>query len=221
MHPADELLDPGGAQDRGVVDELLPLVGLAGELEAHRADDGAGRLGAAVEHEERLLDDLVLVHRADRPVGILDLGVRPHRDQVVGGILAPRREHLHASRPRTRGPRPCSRRWSPTNRRRPWYWPPDSIVTSDHSWHFGARARVVAEHLADDRGGQRRREVLDDLALAPLDDPVDELGHDAAHVVLVVLHRTRREAAGDEPALVLVERVVVVDHRLVGDDERA
>ena len=79
--PADELLDRGRRQQLGALDEQSPLVGLERELADHRADHRAGRLGAAVEDEDRLLEDVA---------GVPALGCGPDRDEVVTRLGAPR-----------------------------------------------------------------------------------------------------------------------------------
>ncbi len=103
--PPDELFDARPAEDARVVDERRALVGMAGELEAHRADDGARGLGAAVEQQQRLVHDLVVVHRPAR----CRRGARPRsgptpRTGRRGDRLVARRRH-RAPRSRTRAPR--------------------------------------------------------------------------------------------------------------------
>ena len=72
------------AEQLGLLDEQLPLVGLQRELADHRSDDGPRGLGAAVEEQERLLEDV-----AGLPA-LRD----PHRDEVVPGVAATRLDHL-------------------------------------------------------------------------------------------------------------------------------
>ena len=47
------------AEELRVVEEGLTLVRMQGQLTDHRADHRAGRLGAAVEDEDRLVQDLL------------------------------------------------------------------------------------------------------------------------------------------------------------------
>ena len=64
---------------------MLALVGPQRELTDDRADDGARGLRAAIQHEQALLEDLLVGPRAALA---LALGLRPDRDQVVTGLGA-------------------------------------------------------------------------------------------------------------------------------------
>ena len=93
--PPDELLDRGGADPGRVLDEQL-RAGRAGAPARRQIAPITVRvgLGATVEHEERLVHDLAVVERSHRAVGELDLGVRPHRDEVVARLDPPGGERL-------------------------------------------------------------------------------------------------------------------------------
>ena len=77
--------DRGRRQQLGTLEQQPALVGLEGELADHRADHRAGRLGAAVEDEDRLVEDVP---------GVPPVGVRPQRDEVVTGLRPPLLDQL-------------------------------------------------------------------------------------------------------------------------------
>jgi len=70
-----------------------------------------------------------------------------------------------------------------------------------------------AHHFADDLQRQGGGDVGDEVALALVDDGVDDLRRGALHVVLEPLDAARREAARHDAPQARVPRVVHVDHR--------
>ena len=73
---------------------------------------------------------------------------------------------------------------------------------------------VESELLGDDDAGQRHREIEVELALAPLDQPVDQAAGDVVDVVGHVGDATREERLRDEPAIVGVDGRVGALQRL-------
>ena len=75
-----------------------------------------------------------------------------------------------------------------------------------------------AQHVADHDDGQRRRDVLDEVAVAPLADGVDDGVAGQSHPVLHGPHPLGSEPLGDEPAAPHVLGRVEVDHHGQGGE---
>ena len=210
--PADELF--GGDLDVGPVLEELPLVRSVGEFEQGTSDDGAGGLGAAVEQEQAVGDDLVEAEglATDLAAG-LGLDVDPLGHDVVGGAavgdigllrfveLGARTGEVHrrddalldvVARPAPEGDRGLG----PVLELRP---------------HLGREAEQEADHL----GGEGSGEFGHDLPSAPLEHRIEEGVDGVADFVVPLAHGSRREPARDEVSAGNVERIVGADDRTV------
>ena len=77
-----------------------------------------------------------------------------------------------------------------------------------------AVAHRDAEHLADDGGGHRQREVGDHVHLAARGHPVEALVDDALDVAAQCGDRPRREGAAHETTETGVRRRILLEHEL-------
>ena len=84
---AEDLLD-GVGDERGVGDQLGPLVGVGVEVVGHPAEVAGDGLGAGDEQHEPELGELHVGEAADRAVVLGDLGVQEVGEHVVarGGL---------------------------------------------------------------------------------------------------------------------------------------
>ena len=97
------LVDHAG-EERAVLDDLAPLVGVLGEELGQPADQPTGRLVAGAGDDRGVGEDLLAGERPRLAVLVLELGVQQLGHQVVGGV---RRTAIRCSR------RTC-RRWRPS-----------------------------------------------------------------------------------------------------------
>ena len=209
--PANELLDTRVAEDGRVVEELLALLGPHGELTYDRTDHRARGLGAAVEQQDALRQDLLV-----GPGPAVDLGADPCRDEIVPGVRATLGDDAHGDAEEI-GDGAADLDAGLLGIHAIW-WGLARLVHGDLGplAHLGPQLARIAELLTDHDRRKWRRQHLDRVARACRGDGIDELGHDAAHMILDLLHRTRRELTGHDHALALVIGVVAVDHGGVG-----
>ena len=191
--------------------ELRQLGGMLEERPDAVADQADRRLEAGDEEADRLRDELgwaqavaLLLGPDEGAQEIVAEARPPRRDQLleVRGERHPGgsglREHLgrqHAGREAVR------------RLRRP-------------RGEAVAVAHRDAEHLADDGGGHRQREVGDHVHLAARGHPVEALVDDALDVAAQCGDRPRREGAAHETTETGVRRRILLEHELALPAER-
>ena len=187
---------PGSSS--GSARKPLQLLGVTQQRLDPAGDDVAGRLVTADEHEHGLEDEVDVAQRA-----LLVVGVDDEADEVLARA-APALGDL------------------PEDVGRVVAHGLDDLV-ADLAAAGGEQVRPVqqlgvvglgeAHQLADHVHRQRRGDVGDDVALAPLDDGVEQRRDPLAQVRLVVLHPAQREPDADHPPPPGVLGRVHVDHR--------
>ena len=205
-HPAQHLLD-GGRDQRGVLEQLPLLVRVLEQRAQAARHHVAGRLVAADQDQQALLEDLLLAESI-----AVELGVDEDAHQVVGrGARAAVGDHrlriaqiLVDDRGRARAPllRVFDR---------------GRLAAAEHlvgpAQQHPAVLRRHAEHVADHDHRHPARDVGHEVALAARGYRVDQLVAERAQLRLVIRDAPHREAAVHEVAAALVQRVVEVDHR--------
>ncbi len=174
------------------------------ELPGPAGDDVAGGLVAADQDQQRLVHQRVVVE----PVAV-DLGVAQHAHEVVSGLgLAVGDDRVGVLRVADEG---LGGRADAT---------PVAGEGGEHGVAprqelvpvLGGHAQVVADHDQRQRGG----DVPDEVALAALGHPVDDLVADLADLVGALADPSGGEALVDELAPPQVLGVVHVDHHRDG-----
>ena len=201
-HPAQHLLDRG-RDLRRIVDEQLALVGVQQQLLHAAADDVAGRLVAADEDEQRLVQHVVGVEAV-----AVDLGVHEHAHEVVGRVLLPLRDRVRAElgvlRPWRASRRGTAPRWRCRSARSP-------CRRTSAAGRRGLRARRRACRRSAPSAAARRRRARS--RTRPARTRWSMIASHLSRIsLLAVAHPARREAPVHELAALPVLGIVHVDH---------
>ena len=190
---AEQLLDRDRDQ-RGIVEDRLTPFGVPREVRDHAVECGGDGV-EATEHQEVTRPEQLGV----RQRVTFDLGPHEHAQQaavvwsvvplrelafevrgdVAAGRLADLLGFFHRVRDRS-----------------------DRVVAP---FQEPRQVRLRESHQRDEeRGGQRRGEVLVEVALTAIDEPVDDLVDELAHLGLELGHLPRRELRVEQPAVLRV-----------------
>ena len=180
------------------------------EGEQRTRDDGAGRLRAAVEEQQRVGDREVDADRA-----AVDLGLGPDRHHVVGRALRLLGVQLGATPARTPSPRRCRPRRCTAGRRRAR----SCARTSSAGRATPPAAKPSSLPIIIAGSGAARSPMISafpPFASTPSNSAVTVARTSASQLA----DGPRGEPAGDEVAAGAVHRVVEADDRRVGRDVR-
>ena len=199
-HVAEHLLD-GAGQQRAVLAEQLPLLGVVEEGGHGARHEVPGRLVAGHDQEEEEEVELELVELL-----ALHLGVEEHRDEVLLGLEPPVGGQLLGVAYTCMAASPEST-------------PGDlvlGVLGADHAvGPVEDHAAVLlgdAEQLGDDEQRELGRDLLDEVGRAALAHGVDDAVGVPDDLLLEVPHHLGREALVDQAPVARVHGRVHVDH---------
>ncbi len=202
-HPPQDLLDRAVDQRR-VFSESFPLVLVIAEHAQAATDRRASRLGATRDEQARLVHDRVVLHRA-----AAHRRVRPHRDERVVRLVAEPRHRVVEVRLELgdRGHHALHHLSTPVAHDR---------VETHHPLRPRLEVTPAVLREAEEVGGVATRELrgerVHNLHLASISDRVEQLVDECPQRLLLGDDAARREAPGDERALLGMPRVVLGDH---------
>src|ERR1700757_954892 len=209
--PSQHFFDRVGQQFQ-VVDQTLVLIGVLQQLPGPAGQRVTGGLVTADQQQQDLGEDLVVLEPRT-----LDLRVHQDADQIVGRLLLARRDHsVHVFGVGGEG----------IHRDLHVFFGRSAAQCADQfvgpfEEHL-AVLRTHTEHVPDDRHGQGRGEVPDEVTLAALTYRVDQRVAQQGDLGLQVFHPLAGEPVVDELAAQQMLRIVHLDHhldaRLVGPD---
>ena len=173
-------------------------VGVAAQVGDRAVERGGDRVEAAEQEQEAHVEHLLVGHAL-----AVDLAVGEPAEQVVAGPGPPVGDDLAEEVVDGQGRAPADHARPPRGRAASGWRSCGRMMSSFHAEHRVELVERQIAQLQEDRAGQRHRQLGVEVAGATLDEPVDELVDQAAHLLV-----ERDEVAG---AQVRVHHPAVLD----------